>query len=307
MGETSNMFPVSWKKALNRIKEVEVQDVLHDIERPKWPRSKLIYLLFLVIYLFVELPASRVVLAYDSVAKSGGRTPGNVALTAVRILVAMMMLPLFAVVWMALVTWSILQSILSNVWALGELREKMDKQLLEKAVMEYVEEEENSKEQDGGKGIDGKGAPVATQEEKSNKKEKELKERKIERMTQLKEKIEEIRRTAHKSKEDRLQKQVALLINPSRLYEGKTNGFISKEEDQKTILPRIGTAQSSLGKSEATTEPPDRSASLENWILTRRSMWRLAKRLKTKAVDEEVRVAGQYKQTDTVGYAQSMS
>ena len=303
MGETSNMFPVSWKKALNRIKEVEVQDVLHDVERPKWPRSKLLYLLFLVIYIFVELPASRVVLAYDSVMRSGGRTPGNVALTAVQILVAMMILPLFTVVWMALVTWSISESILSNIWALGGIRGKMDKQLLEAAVSEFVEQEEKSNEQDGEKEIDRKEAPVATQEEKSNKKEKELKERIIERKTELKEKIEETRRKAHESREDRLQKQIALLINPSRLYEGTTKGFISKYEEKKTILPRIGTALSSLGKSEATTEPPDRSASLENWILTRRSIWGLASRPKTKAIDEEVRVAGQHEPTDTAGYA----
>lgn len=305
MGETSNMFPVSWQKTLNRIKEVEEQDVLHDIEMPKWPRSKLIYLLFLVVYFLVEFPASRIMLAYESVVRIGGRTPGSVAITAVQISVAMMMLPLFVVVWMGLVTWSILHSILSKIWALREIREKVDKSLLEEAVAEYVEEEEKSKEQDGGNETDRKRASVATLEEKS-KRDKELKERVIERKAQIKEKVEETRRVAHKEKQDRLQKYIALLINPPRLYEAKTKGFISKtkDEDQKTTIARIGTAASSLGKDEATTETPDQSASLEKQILTRRSIWHLARRLKKKAIDDEVRVAGLDEQTSTAEHAQ---
>ena len=177
MGETSNMFPVSWQKTLNRIKEVEEQDVLHDIEIPKWPRSKLIYLLFLVVYFLVEFPASRIMLAYESVVRIGGRTPGSVALTAVQISVAMMMLPLFVVVWKGLVTWSILHSILSRIWAFREIWEKMDKTLLEEAVAAFVEEEEKGKEQDGG---NEKVASVATLEEKS-KRDKELEGQVIDR------------------------------------------------------------------------------------------------------------------------------
>ena len=294
MGETSNMFPVSWKQTLNRIKEVEEQDVLHDIEMPKWPRSKLIYLMFLVIYILVEFPASRLVLAYESVVKNEARTPGSVALIIVRVLLALMMLPLFVLVWMILVIWNILHSILHYIWTLGEFQEKMDKQLLEEAVTEYVEAEEKGKEQDGGNEGDWKGASLATQVEKSNKKEKELKERAMERKAELKEKVEEMRRAARKGKQDRVQKQVALLINPPRLYDAKTKGLASRREneDQRMRNARTGTPASSLDQGEGTIKP-NQDALPETEMLTRRSIWRLARGPRKKAIDEEVRVAGQ--------------
>ena len=78
------------------------------------------------------------------------------------------------------------------------------------------------------------------------------------------------------------------------------------DEDQKTTIDRVGTAASSLGKDEATTETPNQSASLEKQILTRRSIWRLARRLKKRAIDEEVRVAGLEEQTNNAEQAQSV-
>lgn len=296
MGKTSNVFPVSWKKTLNRIQEAEAQDVLHDIEMPEWPRSKLIYLMFLVIYLMVEFPTSRIVLAYESVVKDGARTPASVALTAVRILAAIMMLPVFVVAWMVLVIWSILHSTVDKVWTFRKLLEDMDKKLLEESITGYVEKEEKSEEQDGEKEIDRKGATAATHEEKGgNKKEKELKERVIERKTKLKEKVEEARRVSHKGKEDRVHERVKLLINPPKLYEAQTKAFNSrtkKGEDQKTTISPTSTAPSSIGKDEASAETLDQSASPENPSLTHGSMWRLARRLKKKAIDDEVAVQG---------------
>ena len=294
MGETSNMFPVSWKKTLNRIKEAEEQDVLHDIEMPEWPRSKLIYLMFLVIYLMVEFPASRIVLAYESAVKDGARTPESLVLTAIRILIAVIMLPIFVVAWLVLVIWSIMHAVMDKIGTFRKLQEEMNKNLLEEAITGYVEKEERSKEQDGEKGIDRRGTTVITHDEKGgNKKEKELKEQLIERKAKLKEKVEEARRVSRKGKQDRLNGQVKLLINPPKLYEAKTKGFMSgrkkgedqKGEDQEKTISRTGSAASSSGKGEAARETPDQN-------LTHKSIWRLARRLKKKAVDDEVAVQG---------------
>lgn len=284
MGETSNVFPVSWKKTLRHIKEAEEQDVLHDIEKPKWPRSKLIYLTFLLIYLVVEFPASRIVLAYESVVRNGAKTPQNVALTFFQILIAIMVLPVFMFTWIVLTTWSILHSVLSKFWAVQGFQEKISEELLDAAVKEYVEAEERKKEQDGEKEIDPKGGPVATYEEKSNKKkEKEPKVPVGERKKELKKKIEEARRTAGKGRQDRLQEHIKLLINPPKLYEAKVKGFkLNKRsgEDQKTPIPRPGTAGSFWDKDEANVVTANDSVSLESQSMTSRSMWRLARRLK---------------------------
>ena len=295
MGKTSNVFPVSWKKTLNRIKEAEAQDVLQDIEMPEWPRSKLIYLTFLVIYLMVEFPTSRIVLAYESVVKDGARTPASVALTAVRILVAIMMLPIFVAAWMVLVIWSILHSLVDKIWTFQNLLEDMDKELLEESITGYVEKEENSEEQDGEKEIDRKRVNAATHEEKGGNKKEKLKERVIERKTELKERVEEARRVSHKGKEDRVHERVKLLINPPKLYEAQTKAFNSrtkKGEDQKTTLSPTSTAPSSIGKDEETAETLDQGASPEKPSLTHGSIWRLARRLKKKAIDDEVAVQG---------------
>ncbi len=300
MGETSNMFPVSWKKTLKRIKEVEEQDVLHDIGMPKWPRSKLVYLMFLLIYILVEFPASRLVLAYESVVRDSARTPGSVARNIVRMLVALIMLPLFVVVWIGLVTWNILHSIWDYIWGLGELKEKMDKQLLDEAVKRYVKAEEKGKEQDGGTETERKRVSPATQEEKSNKKEKELEELKElkerARTAEVKDAVAGMRRDTRQGKQDRVQRQVASLINPPRLYEAGTKGFATKKKENHA---RADTAASLLGEGEATAEIPDQRVLSEAKILSRGYMWWLTRGLKMKAIDEEVRVAAEGVPFDT--------
>lgn len=294
MGETSNMFPVSWKKTLNNIKEAEEQDVLHDNEMPTWPRSKLIYLLFLVIYLIVEFPASRIVLAYESVVRNNARTPESIALTAFRVLIAIMMLPIFVAVWMVLVLWSILHWIWRKIWSLRTFQEQMDKKLLEEPITEYAEKEEKSKEQDGEKENDRKGASGTAYDEKGHQKGKGLKERGIESKNRLKERVAEARRVARKGKEGR-QKQVALLINPPELYKAKSESFKSrtkKGKKPKTTIPRISTATSSPREEEATMKTTDQIGLQEDPIWTSRSIWRLARRLQKKAIDDEVEVQG---------------
>ena len=293
MGETSNVFPVSWKQTLTRIKEAEARDVLHDIEMPKLPRSKLIYFMFLMAYLAVEYPASRIVLAYNSITGSGARTPGNFALTAVQVLIAITMLPVFVVTWMALVMWSILHKFLSKIWALPELQKKISEEMLDAAVKEHVDAE-RKKQQDGEKETDRKESPVIAHEEKSNKKKK--REPTVsERKKTLKEKVEEARKTASKKESYRFQEHIKLLINPPKLYEAKFKGLTSKTksgEDNAPAIPRPSTATSSSGKDEGASVTPKQMDPSEDQSLTHRSIWRLARRLKKKAIDEEVKMAG---------------
>jgi len=52
MGESSNVFPFTWRKTLDQLNRDEKQEVMHDNGPPKPPRSNLIYLLFLVVYIY---------------------------------------------------------------------------------------------------------------------------------------------------------------------------------------------------------------------------------------------------------------
>lgn len=70
MGESSNVFPFTWRKTLDQLNRDEKQEVIHENEHPKLPRSNLIYLLFLVVYLLVEYPAHRIALAYESLTRA---------------------------------------------------------------------------------------------------------------------------------------------------------------------------------------------------------------------------------------------
>lgn len=118
MGRTPNKFPVTWEKTLDHIKDAEEHDILHDHEMPKWPRSRLVYTLFLIIYFFIDFPASRIVLAYESVTDTEATSPDHATLAVVRIFVALMLSPVFAASWTILVVWSLLSWTLAKVWTL---------------------------------------------------------------------------------------------------------------------------------------------------------------------------------------------
>ncbi len=124
MGRTPNKFPVTWEKTLDHIKDAEEHDILHDHEMPKWPRSRLVYILFLIIYFFIDFPASRIVLAYESVTDTEATSPDHATLAVVRIFVALMLSPVFAASWTILVVWSLLSWALAKVWTLPLARWK---------------------------------------------------------------------------------------------------------------------------------------------------------------------------------------
>ena len=230
MERTTNEFPVTWKKTLNHIKDAEEHDILHDHEMPKWPRNKLVYSLFLVVYFFFEFPASRVVLAYDSVMNVKAIFPDHATLIVLRIFIALILLPVFAVSWMALVIWSLCSTILTEVWMLPLEKWKNIQE-------QHIQRHENQlrkryKADDGAK---AKAKEKAEAKEKTEAKEAEVKERvreqegardgdrgkrntKEEKQQTVKERIEETRRKERKAKEDRIQERVKLLINPPELF-----------------------------------------------------------------------------------------
>ena len=230
MERTPNEFPVTWKKTLNHIKDAEEHNILHDHEMPKWPRNKLIYSLFLVVYFFFDFPASRVVLAYESVMNAKATFPDHATLIVVRIFIALILLPVFAVSWMALVIWSLCSTFLTGVWMLPLEKwkdvQEQHNQRHENLLSKRYEAEDEAKAKEKEK--------AETKEKAEARAEAELKEKareqegardgdrgkknnKEEKQKTIQERIEETRRKERKAKEDRIQEGVKLLINPPEL------------------------------------------------------------------------------------------
>ncbi len=108
MGESSNVFPFTWRKTLDQLNRDEKQEVIHDNEPPKPPRSNLIYLLFLVVYLLVEYPAHRIALAYEPLTRAHLADTNQIFLTLGRLLLAMILMPVFVPVWIILAFWNLI-------------------------------------------------------------------------------------------------------------------------------------------------------------------------------------------------------
>lgn len=267
MGRTPNRFPVTWGKTLDNIKDAEEHDILHDHEMPKWPRSKLVYSLFLVVYFFVDFPASRIVLAYESVTDVDAKFPDHPTLAIVRIIVALIFLPVFAASWTILAAWSFLRLVLTKVWTIPlQNWERVQKQSISKynedlkkryeadAKAEKAEAEaraktaakEKGKEQDGEK--DGDRAPTQTftRGEKSNKRGNPK---------TVEERIDDTRRKERKDKEDRIRQHVRLLINPPELLERMETKALRLR--QKTKREDVDdTASSHTSRPASPTELP---------------------------------------------------
>ena len=229
MERTPNEFPVTWKKTLNHIKDAEEHNILHDHEMPKWPRNKLVYSLFLVVYFFFDFPASRVVLAYESMMNVKATFPDHATLIVVRIFVALILLPVFAVSWMALVFWNLCSTILTGIWMLPlEKWKDIQEQHIqrhENRLKEQYEADDEAKAKEKEKAeakVEAEVKERAREQEgardgdrgKRNTKEENIKE---EKQKTVKERIEETRRKERKAKEDRIQEGVKLLINPPEL------------------------------------------------------------------------------------------
>ena len=224
MGRTPNRFLVTWAKTLDRIKDAEEHDILHDHEMPKWPRSKFVYLLFLIIYLFVDFPASRIVLAYESVTNFETKFPDHATLVVVRLLVALILSPVFAISWMILVIWSLLCRILIKAGKLPfqiweEVQAHSDQKHEDHLKRQYesdaeaevkAEAREKIKREDGAKDRDRESMNSVTRGEKSRKRGK---------AKTVEERIQDTRRKERKERDDRMRQHVKLLINPPELVE----------------------------------------------------------------------------------------
>ena len=192
MEKTTNVFPVPWRKVLSHIRHTDGEDVLNE--------SKYIYLMFLITYWLVEFPALRLVLAYDFVTKNSMTTSDRIGLAAVLVLIALLLLPLFLVVWTTLVMWSIVQWTAKKIWMLpfhawSIVEDQSDKRSI-------VQEKGKSDEEDKDKG---------------NRETKKVEDQNEENLRQ-----------ARKEREDRVRKQVSLLLNPKQLYQDKIEPYNGK-------------------------------------------------------------------------------
>ena len=227
MERTPNEFPVTWKKTLNHIKDAEEHNILHDHEMPKWPRNKLVYSLFLVVYFFFDFPASRVVLAYESVMNVKATFPDHATLIIVRIFIALILLPVFAVSWMALVIWSLCSAILTGVWMLPLKKwkdiQEQHTQRHKNRLKEQYEADDDAKAREKAKAEAGEKDEFkaeagvkerAREQEGARDGDRGKRNIKEEKQKTIKERIEETRRKERQAKEDRIQERVKLLINP---------------------------------------------------------------------------------------------
>ena len=226
MERTPNKFPVTWKKTLNHIKDAEEHNILHDHEMPKWPRNKLVYSLFLFIYFFLDFPASRVVLAYESVMNVNAMFPEHATLIIVRIFIALILLPLFAVSWMLLVVWNLCRAVLTGIWMLPlekwkDIQEQHIQRYEDRLRKQYEgEDEAKAKEKEKEKAEAKAETEVkerAREQEGARDGDREKRSNKEDKKKTVKERIDETRRKERKAKEDRIQEGVKMLVNPPEL------------------------------------------------------------------------------------------
>lgn len=295
MGRTPNNFPVTWERTLDHIKDAEEHDILHDHEMPKWPRSRLVYLLFLVVYFLVDFPASRIVLAYDSVMDVEAGSPDHATLAVVRILVAIMFSPVFVASWTILVIWSLLCWSLPKVWMLpleewkkvqeqsikkhnDHLRELYEADAKAKAEAE-TEAKEKAKEQDEANDGDRDSIHPFTRGEKTNKKEK---------LKTVEERIDDTLRKERQEKDNRVRQHLKMLINPPDLYERmelnalKLRRKKKRDNEDDTTSSRISRRASAVSATQTHSS-------------IRRSAWHLIFGRPERKHDDEKLVEGRDK------------
>ena len=307
MGRTPNKFPVTWEKTLDHIKDAEEHDILHDHEMPKWPRSRLIYLAFLVVYFFVDFPASRIVLAYESVTDAEHNSLDRATLAIFRILIAVVFLPLFMASWIILTIWSLVRWTLTKVWTLPlnewkKIQEQSSDRHVDRLREQYVAEakaeakakadaeaKEKAKEQDGARDGDGESIKSVTRGEKNNKKEKPK---------TVEERVDDTRRKERKEKDDRVRDHVKLLINPPELYgRMEANALRLRKKKQQKDQDDSSSARSSrkLSATEVLQGENGAVSATRNHSPKRRSVWHLIFGKPERKSDDEVLVEGRDK------------
>ena len=242
MEKTSNVFPVPWKLTLSRIRQSDEEDVVNE--------SRYVYLIFLALYWIVEYPALRIVLAYDFMTKNDITTSNNIGLATVRSLIAIILLPLFMAVWVILVTWTILSWAVRSAWMLPfqiwrDAKDQSDKRNFRQGKSEFGEGDHGDK---------------------------------IYRTKEKEELVEKGIRQARKDRDDRIRKQVSLLLNPPELYQDKLKPYNEKIK-ALTLRRKKGSHQI----SSAPTQPTANRS-------THRSIWPFVKRSAENTADDNVGV-----------------
>lgn len=216
MEESSNVFPFTWRKTLDQINTDEKQAVIHDNEPPKPPRSNLIYLLFLLVYLLVEYPAQRIALAYESLRRVHLADTNQVFLTLGRLLFAMILMPIFVPVWIILAFWTLVPLALLDVryfsgriWT--DIQNRIDKRLDQDRPIHTTHGLGEKHEQNEERGT-GPRSPTSQQQEGKTSR---MVNRFSTPQTPLKDKLAQDRQ----NREERLQNQVSLLINPAEMLD----------------------------------------------------------------------------------------
>lgn len=304
MERTPNQFPVSWEKTLDHIKDAEEHDILHDHEMPKRPRSKLLYLAFLVVYFFVDFPASRIVLAYESVTDIEAVSPDRAILAIVRMLVALVFLPVFVASWTILAIWSLLRwtiikacTIPLNEWKkfqqqssdrhVDRLRQQYEADAKAEAKAE-AEAKEKSKEQDGARDGDRESMNSVTRGEKNNKKN----------LKTVEERIDDTRRRERKEKDDRIRDHVKLLVNPPDLYQRMGANALKLRKKKQQRDQGDTTSFTSSRKVSATDLLPGENGAVSatrNHSPKRRTLWHLIFGRPERKSDDENLVEGRDK------------
>jgi len=118
MCETSNKWPLEWKKAVKVMTKLEDDSVLRDYQAPRWPGYKMVYLLYWVLYLLIEFPAKRIVLGSQSFIslwhlREGSRSASDLVRLMMRIGVGLLLTPVFLITWCLLVLWAVAAGTLS--------------------------------------------------------------------------------------------------------------------------------------------------------------------------------------------------
>lgn len=305
MGRTPNKFPVTWEKTLDHIKDAEEHEILHDHEMPKWPRSRLIYLAFLVVYFFVDFPASRIVLAYESVTDNEANSLYRATLAIFRILIALVFLPVFVASWTILATWSLLRWTLIEVWTLPlnewkKIQEKSSDRHVDRLREQYIadaraeakaeaEAKGKAKEQDGARDGDGESIKSIARGEKNNKKEKPK---------TVEERIDDTRRKERKENDDRIRNHVKFLINPPELY-GRMEANALRLRKKKQQGDRADPTSSRLSRKVSATDlslgEKGAVSATRNHSPKHRSVWRLIFGKPERKSDDERLVEGRDK------------
>ncbi len=216
MEESPNVFPFRWRKTLDQINRDEKQEVTHDNEPPKPPRSKLIYLLFLVVYLLVEFPAKRIVLAYDSMRRIHTADTNQVLSTVARLLLALILLPIFVPIWLILAIWTLVPLALLDIQGFSSLiwktiQNRVDKGVDQDRPPNFAHGPEQKHNEQNKSRESSPRRPQSQPHEKRS--------RKGTRFSTPQNPLKDMSAQDRRNREERLQKQVSLLINPGEMFD----------------------------------------------------------------------------------------